>query len=555
MSSANDYKLLGNESFTQKKFDEAIGYYTKAIELNPEDATYYSNRSGCYASLDKYQEALEDAESCLRVNPNFIKGYSRKGLALLRLGKEEEALEAYEAGLKIDPNNDQLLKDKASIEKGAQDSMGDIMGMLNNPEIKKMMQENPQMLQMLLQNPNLFKDPKMMANMMNMMSGMNKKSAPTENTNSAPFKSESNAWNESYPSQNAAKPEASFSSSAKPNQTTEPKKEQKQVSLFESTKAKADNEYKKKNFSEAIALYEECSKIDANNLLVYNNKAACLIEQKKFEEAISCIDGAIAQYKEMDYKDKKSEHLAKLLGRKGRVYHLQGSYKEAIKEYENSLMEDKAAIFEDYLREAKRALKKQEEIAYIDPVQSEKHRENGNTYFSKGEFGKAISEYEEAKKRNPVDAKVYNNIAMCFIKIMKYNEALKEVEKAIEIEPKFVKAYLRKGVIHNLLKEHHKALDAYNQILKFEPDNKEAREGIQSTELKIAASMGDINDEERMKRAMNDPEIASIMSDPMVRIALEQMQANPRNAMEYLNDSSLGPKIQKLIAAGIIKTR
>lgn len=65
--------------------------------------------------------------------------------------------------------------------------------------------------------------------------------------------------------------------------------------------------------------------------------------------------------------------------------------------------------------------------------------------------------------------------------------------------------------------------------------------------------MGDMNDEERLKRAMSDPEIASIMTDPMVRIALEQMQSNPRNAMEYFNDKTLGPKIQKLIQAGVIK--
>lgn len=33
--------------------------------------------------------------------------------------------------------------------------------------------------------------------------------------------------------------------------------------------------------------------------------------------------------------------------------------------------------------------------------------------------------------------------------------------------------------------------------------------------------MHDMNDEERLKRAMGDPEIQAIMSDPMMRIALE----------------------------------
>lgn len=61
------------------------------------------------------------------------------------------------------------------------------------------------------------------------------------------------------------------------------------------------------------------------------------------------------------------------------------------------------------------------------------------------------------------------------------------------------------------------------------------------------------NDEERLQRAMQDPEIQAIMIDPMVRIALEQMQASPQRVMEYMQDETLGPKIQRLIQAGVLK--
>jgi stress-induced-phosphoprotein 1 len=39
----------------------AVDAFTKAIELNPSDHVFYSNRSGAYASLQDYDSALEDA--------------------------------------------------------------------------------------------------------------------------------------------------------------------------------------------------------------------------------------------------------------------------------------------------------------------------------------------------------------------------------------------------------------------------------------------------------------------------------------------------------------
>ena len=65
--------------------------------------------------------------------------------------------------------------------------------------------------------------------------------------------------------------------------------------------------------------------------------------------------------------------------------------------------------------------------------------------------------------------------------------------------------------------------------------------------------MHDGNDEERRKRAMADPEIQQIMNDPMLNIALQQMQQNPQSAQSYFMDPNMGPKLQKLIAAGILK--
>jgi hypothetical protein len=43
----------------------AIRQYSAAIELMPEDATYYSNRSGAYLGSANVVMALKDAEMCI----------------------------------------------------------------------------------------------------------------------------------------------------------------------------------------------------------------------------------------------------------------------------------------------------------------------------------------------------------------------------------------------------------------------------------------------------------------------------------------------------------
>lgn len=136
---------------------------------------------------------------------------------------------------------------------------------------------------------------------------------------------------------------------------------------------------------------------------------------------------------------------------------------------------------------------------------------------------------------------------------MEFGMGLRSAEASIELDPTYIKAYLRKGNCHRAMKEYHKAIDVYDKIMVMDPGNEEAKRGKMETSMAIQMSMHEGNDEERLKRAMQDPEIQSIMMDPMVKIALNQMQTNPKDAQSYFTDATLGPKLQKLIQAGVLK--
>ena len=60
---------------TEKHFEQAIEYYTKAIEVNPSVAVYYGNRSIAHLKMESYGYALADASKALELDKMYLKVY------------------------------------------------------------------------------------------------------------------------------------------------------------------------------------------------------------------------------------------------------------------------------------------------------------------------------------------------------------------------------------------------------------------------------------------------------------------------------------------------
>ncbi|EFA81570.1 hypothetical protein PPL_05561 [Heterostelium album PN500] len=56
---AEDWKLQGNQLFTDKKYREALNAYSKALQISPNDPVFTSNESACYYELGQYQKCVE----------------------------------------------------------------------------------------------------------------------------------------------------------------------------------------------------------------------------------------------------------------------------------------------------------------------------------------------------------------------------------------------------------------------------------------------------------------------------------------------------------------
>ncbi|KAM3874989.1 serine/threonine-protein phosphatase 5 [Diretmus argenteus] len=98
-------KEKANGYFKEKDYENAIKYYTEALEVNPANAIYYSNRSLAYLRTECYGYALADATKALEIDKNYIKGYYRRATSNMALGKFKAALKDYETVVKVRPND------------------------------------------------------------------------------------------------------------------------------------------------------------------------------------------------------------------------------------------------------------------------------------------------------------------------------------------------------------------------------------------------------------------------------------------------------------------
>ncbi|KAG8476630.1 hypothetical protein CXB51_030337 [Gossypium anomalum] len=91
--SAEVVKEKGNQAYKDKQWQKAIGFYTEAIKLSGNNATYYSNRAAAYLELGSFLQAEADCTKAISLEKKNVKAYLRRGTAREMLGYYKEAIE------------------------------------------------------------------------------------------------------------------------------------------------------------------------------------------------------------------------------------------------------------------------------------------------------------------------------------------------------------------------------------------------------------------------------------------------------------------------------
>ncbi|CAA0820581.1 Hsp70-Hsp90 organizing protein 3 [Striga hermonthica] len=588
---ADEAKARGNAAFSAGDYDGAVRHFTDAIGFAPTNHVLYSNRSAAYASLGKFSDALSDAQKTVELKPDWGKGFSRLGAAHMGLLNYGEAVSAYRKGLEIDPNNEALKSGLADAEAASARSsrqprrgpgaspFGNAFGpemwvkLASDPGTRGFLQQPDfvKMLQDIQKNPNnlnlYLKDQRVMQ-ALGVLLNLKLQTRDSEQDVAMPMPTASNGGSPERKRPAAVETEPK-KEDKRPEKVPEPepvevsdeereKKERKVQALKE--KESGNAAYKKKDFETAIQHYTKAIELDNEDISFHTNRAAVYLEMGKYEECIKDCDKAVERGRELrsDFR-----MIARAFTRKGsalvKMAKSSKDYEPAIETFQKALTEHRNPDTLKKLNDAEKAKKDLEQQEYFDPQIADEEREKGNQHFKEQKYPEAIKHYTEAIKRNPKDPKAYSNRAACYTKLGAMPEGLKDAEKCIELDPTFSKGYTRKGAVQFFMKEYEKALETYQEGLKHDPRNPELLDGVRRCVEQInKASRGDLSPEElkeRQAKAMQDPEIQNILTDPVMSQVLVDLQENPRAAQEHMKNPLVMNKIQKLINAGIVQMR
>ncbi|KAK0506413.1 hypothetical protein EDD18DRAFT_1455739 [Armillaria luteobubalina] len=114
---AERIKEEGNAAFRAKNYRQATELYTQAIDLNPAEPSYLTNRAASSMALKRFKPALEDCRlaATLQASSPNPKTLLRLARCQFALGSPTPALSTLNTIFSIDPKNDAALQLKRQI--------------------------------------------------------------------------------------------------------------------------------------------------------------------------------------------------------------------------------------------------------------------------------------------------------------------------------------------------------------------------------------------------------------------------------------------------------
>jgi len=360
-----------------------------------------------YIQLKKFSDALTDADNAIHLSPAVARGYQRKGQALQGLGRSKDAVEVFEKALKLDPSNAQIqsgLKEATeSAKKGEfaseqqkrqQDYMKDIQEIFTNPIV--LLQSIPDLADMALDKdlikklesiqrdfskfneyfPNDQKVVQFVSVALQYQKIMKMSSEEREKLARDQQERQEIMMRKEEEERDRKKREEKLRKEEEAKKAKEENESRLTADQREALKLKdeANTFYNSKKFPEALKLYDQAIEKDPNNIVFFNNKAACYMAMKDYENVIKVSEEGLTVGRE---NRATFDKIGLALQRIGNAFLQLDNLEESIKYLKQAQINDRNSKTLELLKQAESALenKKKKNISTRNLVLNQRKKE------------------------------------------------------------------------------------------------------------------------------------------------------------------------------------
>ena len=504
-----DYKKGGNEAFQEGRMEEAIAMFSMGIELDEKNHILYSNRSGAYCKMGKFERALDDANEVIEINPDWAKGYSRKAAAFQGLERDAEALQLYTKSLRMDPNsqpvkvavealtikiekkkqelldaNQEDVKKAATLQQQGNNLKKDgklqeavakyeeALTYQRDLEKKGTLYSNLAAVKLLLEDPKaaLEDSDKAIELRPNWSRGYSRRGAclwalkDLRLARAAYTECMANCTGDEISTMEDVKNIILKLSDEIDFEQTQSENPNSPYTIAEGHKRLGNNALKQNNLSEAISEYTLGITADPTHYILFSNRSAAFASVGDFSSSLSDAQQCISLQPEFPKGHARKAHaIYSLAASSGDIKRLQGaikSYLDAVEldpeneEYMNRVLEIEKKITN--IKETKEAEEERAKNPLLDLVVVEPKKQQlvlveepevlGDRKYDAGDYRGALGHYTTALKKEKIHKLILKR-GICWSKLGRFPKALEDLNAAQEMLPNDLDTLWQKGNI------------------------------------------------------------------------------------------------------------
>ncbi|PVU94270.1 hypothetical protein BB561_002678 [Smittium simulii] len=249
--------------------------------------------------------------------------------------------------------------------------------------------------------------------------------------------------------------------------------------------AEASQSLEDQNFEKALLYFDELCSLPVVSALPFLSRATCKMQLKHYQSAIEDCDRVLS-FLNTEIDKNVAEgcttiHSVALLRQATAYKHLGNTEAAGKCLIRRNAIESKipARNSADKLRNSELEHTKEYKAMQNDSAKAEALREQGNIYFKKQDYKRALEIYRNALNLDLYNEKLHSNACLCLIHLGDLDIASRHAQQCVDLQPKWAKGPYLMGKIAFIKGEYAQAESEFLKSLKLDKNNATVKTSLQ----------------------------------------------------------------------------